>query len=187
MLEKEQEKVWEMLSFVSKVNSNEVVYMVTRRHIVLILLKSMTYFAVFLVLYVMRTFMQSVIDDSLTIALFDTIMYGVGLTLILAFMVSFHNYFLSVQVVTNERIIDVDQVGLFRREVNEITINNIQNVNYKQNGALALMFDFGDVVVESSGEDPSHKVGGFIFDKVPNPKGVMDRIGQVYNVNERCD
>lgn len=64
-------------------------------------------------------------------------------------------WYYSVYVLTSQRIMIVKQQGFFGREVNELAINNIQNVNYKIKGAQASLLGYGDITVETlSGSKP---------------------------------
>jgi len=64
-------------------------------------------------------------------------------------------WYYTVYVLTNQRILIVTQKGFFSREVNDLTLNNIQNVNYKVEGFQAALFGFGTVTIETlSGGKP---------------------------------
>lgn len=52
-------------------------------------------------------------------------------------------------IVSNERIIDVDQHGLFRRTVSEIDFAKIQDIRYHRVGLLATFFNIGNIAVAS--------------------------------------
>lgn len=64
-------------------------------------------------------------------------------------------WYYSVYVLSNLRILIVKQHGFFSREVKDLTLNNVQNVNYKVAGFQAALFGFGTVTVETlSGGKP---------------------------------
>lgn len=64
-------------------------------------------------------------------------------------------WYYTVYVLSNQRILIVTQHGFFSREVNDLTLNNIQNVNYKVTGFQAALFGFGTVTIETlSGGKP---------------------------------
>lgn len=64
-------------------------------------------------------------------------------------------WYYTVYVLTSYRIMTVSTTGFFGREVSELALSNIQNVNYKIKGVQASVFGFGDVVVETlSGGNP---------------------------------
>jgi hypothetical protein len=69
-------------------------------------------YAIFFVFLILRLFVGYV-EDTTMIYFFDFVMYLSASILTAVFIVVFHNYYLSLQIITNERIIDIDQRGLF--------------------------------------------------------------------------
>ena len=67
------------------------------------------------------------------------------------------------------------------RVVNEISFGDVQNVNYKQNGLLALLFNYGDIIIETAGEQLSaNKTSGFVFENVHKPELLADEVAKLY-------
>ena len=89
---------------------------------------------------------------------------------------SLMKYTLTTYIVTNERVIINKQVGFWSREVREININRIQNVETKVEGFWDTLLHFGDVTVETAGE----KIVIFM-DNIPNPKHVHDTLMKLLN------
>ncbi len=87
---------------------------------------------------------------------------------------AFLDYHLDVWIVTNKRIIDIEQKGLFNREIAEHEIDKIQDVTGEQKGFLQTIFSYGDVHVQTAGE-----VQHFIFHQVNNPFDVVKEINQL--------
>lgn len=170
--------IWNKPGLPDRVNSQEDLVLVVREDLVIIATKAVGLFLVFLLLLASRTLLLGFLDK-FGIAVFDLIFFGVNAMLILIFSIIFHNYYLSIQIVTSERIIDVDQRGLFNREVNTLSITNIEDVSYKKSGFWGTLLDFGNVVVQTagnSGEGISGKTNGFVFDNVPNPAQVSTAV-----------
>jgi uncharacterized membrane protein YdbT with pleckstrin-like domain len=63
------------------------------------------------------------------------------------FMVWYWNAF----VLTNFRVIDVDQRGLFDRTVSEAMYDRIQDVSYQVKGVWGTMLHYGTVVIQTAG------------------------------------
>lgn len=61
-------------------------------------------------------------------------------------------YYLDVWIITNQRIIDVEQAGLFTRSVSEMTMDRIQNVTVEIPGFIATIFGFGNIRIQTAGE-----------------------------------
>lgn len=54
-------------------------------------------------------------------------------------------------VITNKRIIDFDQHGLFVRQLSEAPMVNVQDISLSQKGVWALIFDFGTIKIQTAG------------------------------------
>jgi uncharacterized membrane protein YdbT with pleckstrin-like domain len=65
---------------------------------------------------------------------------------------TFMEYWLDVAVLTDKRIVDIDQTGLFNRSISELRLHRIQDVTAETKGFLQSMFDYGDVYVQTAGE-----------------------------------
>ena len=81
------------------------------------------------------------------------------------------NYFLDVWVVTDRRIIDIDQKNLFRREVSTLRMERIQDVTMEINGIIATVLDFGNITVQTAAEKRE-----FIMRDIARPGHVKSRI-----------
>lgn len=65
----------------------------------------------------------------------------------------FTNYFLDQWIVTNERIIDINQIDFWNREISSLFLSRIQNVETEIDGFFHTLFGFGTVSVESAGAE----------------------------------
>ena len=89
----------------------------------------------------------------------------------LFFFFTFIDYYLDVWIVTNERIIDIEQQGFFSRVIAEQKLFRIQDVTSEVRGIFQTMVRFGDVYVQTAGSKER-----FHFDDVSNPDEVRDLI-----------
>lgn len=87
------------------------------------------------------------------------------------FFTHFIDYFLDVWIITNERIVDIRQKGLFARTVAETRFYRVQDVTAEVKGFLPTIFGYGDVHVQTAGE-----TGRFIFDDVSHPYKLAQKI-----------
>jgi hypothetical protein len=78
-------------------------------------------------------------------------------------------YTLDYWVITNERIVDNIQLGLFNRKISELSIHMIQDVSVKLVGILPTFFNYGTLLVQTAAQE-----GNFVFEEVPNPQKVKD-------------
>lgn len=113
------------------------------------------------------------------------VLFVLGLSLyylfmLLAYFHSFIDYHLDIWVVTDERIVAVEQEGLFRRVTSELNIMNVQDVTSEVHGKLATFLNFGNVHIQTAGQRER-----FIFEEVPEPAHVAKIILQVHDAAVR--
>lgn len=85
------------------------------------------------------------------------------------------DYYLDVWIVSNQRIINIEQKGLFSRTIAELNVERIQDVTSDVQGKLATVLDFGDVHIQTAGEEKR-----FIFEEVPKPRQVAAKIIELH-------
>lgn len=78
-----------------------------------------------------------------------TIYYGF---LWVALAMGVTDYYLDVFLVTNKRIMKVEQRGLFNRTVSELELEQIQDVTSVINGPIRTLFGYGDLEVQTASE-----------------------------------
>lgn len=84
------------------------------------------------------------------------------------------DYWLDVWIVTNERIINSEQHGLFNRVVSEVHLNQIQDITSEQKGFLNTFLTFGNVYAQTAAERER-----FTFKNIDNPDTVKIHIGEL--------
>ncbi|MEX1113527.1 MAG: PH domain-containing protein, partial [Patescibacteria group bacterium] len=90
------------------------------------------------------------------------------LTLATYFYIRWLDYYLDVGVVTDKRVVDIDQLGLFRRNVDELDCKVIQDVTVSRHGFLQTIFNFGNLEIQTAGERRN-----FEFRGIPNPEEIQ--------------
>ncbi|MBN1168966.1 hypothetical protein JXA63_03695 [Candidatus Woesebacteria bacterium] len=90
----------------------------------------------------------------------------------------FLSWFFNVNIVTDERIIEVDFHNLIYRELTDANIDKIEDVTVKIGGAVRTYFNFGDVEIQTSAEVPH-----ILFEAIPNPD-IVARILRDLRVEE---
>lgn len=92
-------------------------------------------------------------------------------------LINFTLWYFNVNIVTNQRVLDIDFPSILIQEVSGTHIKQIEEVTYKRVGVLATLFDYGDVYVQTAGADPNIE-----FLQVPRPREIvrviLDLIGQ---------
>jgi uncharacterized membrane protein YdbT with pleckstrin-like domain len=89
-------------------------------------------------------------------------------------------YMLNTVILTNKRIIENQQLGLFKHAVSELALNRIQDITVSVFGVVAEFLKFGDIEIQTAGEEKN-----FIFRQVPNPHAIKDAIVAAKTQNAR--
>lgn len=97
-----------------------------------------------------------------------------SLVLLIAWMIFFviwTRYYLDVLIITDKRVIDIDQKGFFSREVATLGLDKVQDITITISGILATFMDFGTVKIQTAGES-----GEFVIRDVPEPSKIKSTI-----------
>lgn len=89
------------------------------------------------------------------------------------------DYYFDVWIITNERIVNIEQKGLFVREISELQLSKIQDVTSEVTGIIPTILNYGDVLIQTAGERER-----FMFRQVSDPYAIRGLIMQLYRQNE---
>lgn len=81
------------------------------------------------------------------------------------------DYFLDILVVTNKRIINVEQKALFSREIASLRLDKIQDITIDISGILATFLLFGNIRIQTAGEQEE-----FLMHYIQNPEALKSVI-----------
>ncbi len=95
-------------------------------------------------------------------------------------LVNFISWYFNVYIVTNERIIDVDFIQLLYKQMSSTRIGRIQDLTYKLGGVVRAIFDYGDVFIQTAGDEPN-----FDFEAVPHPEQVVRTLSELTEKQEQ--
>lgn len=156
----------------------EKIYLVLRAHWIILFFRTLIWsmFVAALILFNIYapTFLPGLFEGSFAnITKLFIQVYTLFLTLSLFLVWLF--YYLNMQIITDRRIVDIDQVGLFSHTISELHIENIEDVTSQTNGVFGTLFSYGMVYVQTAG---THE--RFEFDNVPNPGAVERMILDIY-------
>lgn len=87
------------------------------------------------------------------------------------------NYYFDVWIITNKRIVNIEQKSLFMRHISELKFSKIQDVSTEINGLIPTFLNYGEVYVQTAGSK-----GRFVFHNVPNPYAIK---GTIMNLQTR--
>lgn len=83
----------------------------------------------------------------------------------------FIDFYLDIWVVTNDRIINMEQQGLLATKITELDLYRIQDVTVNVRGFFQTIFNYGDVVVKTASSN-TH----IIFRKVSKPNEIRQAL-----------
>jgi hypothetical protein len=157
---------------------DEKVYLVVREHWFHLLLRLLTWvlFVAVLMLfnYYGKTYLPGLFEDRMG-AIVNLFTKVYTLFLVASLFIIWLMYYLNVQIITDHRIVDVDQVGLFSHTISELHLAKIEDVTSETHGIFGTIFGYGDVYVQTAGT-----VERFEFSDVPNPGAIEKLVLDLY-------
>lgn len=78
-------------------------------------------------------------------------------------------WFFSIYIVTNQRLRQSTQQGLFGRTVVDVGLSKIQNISYTVSGFNEAVFGFGTIVIQTY-------VGDLVLERIMHPSKVYDKL-----------
>ncbi|MFO0718859.1 MAG: PH domain-containing protein [Candidatus Paceibacterota bacterium] len=94
------------------------------------------------------------------------------------FFIQWTNYYLDVWYVTEKRIIDVNQKGIFHREISNLRFDKIQDISIEVRGFIATMLNYGDISVQTAAEDSSD----FVMKNARDPQRIRRIVFSQHNI-----
>jgi hypothetical protein len=91
---------------------------------------------------------------------------------ILLFFYHWIGWYYSIFIVTNQRIQQTSQSGVFGKSVIDLSLSKVQNISYNVPGFSGELFGFGTIVIQTY-------VGDLIIDKVEKPEKTYNKLQQV--------
>ncbi|HTL39617.1 MAG TPA: PH domain-containing protein [Methylomirabilota bacterium] len=104
--------------------------------------------------------------------LFKTIYF---MFLALGLLIIWIMYYLDIQIITDQRVVDITQGSLLHRTISELHLSRIEDVTAEVNGLLPTFLDYGNVYIQTAAETER-----FTFDRVPSPARIEKMILDLY-------
>ena len=142
-----------------------------------LLFSSLSPFVVFIFLKILAPTLLEIDVQGNVNALF-LFFYSLWLLFLWAsFFINWTKYYLDVWYVTEKRIIAVDQRSIFDRGVSNLRFDKIQDVTIDVRGFIPTMLNYGNVKVQTAGEDNYE----FAMTAVRRPENVRKVIFNQHN------
>lgn len=84
------------------------------------------------------------------------------------------DYYFDIWIITDERIINIEQKGLFMRQISEADYTKIQDVTAQVEGFLPTIINYGDVYIQTAAEKER-----FVFRTISRPYQIKDLLMQL--------
>ena len=100
---------------------------------------------------------------------------GLGLGFTLSFLVMFYawiGWHFTVYIVTDQRLMQINQKGLWKRSVVDIGLDKIQTVSYEIKGLQETLFGFGTIVIQTY-------VGELVIHDVHHPRQIQKKLSHI--------
>jgi hypothetical protein len=153
---------------------DEKIILVIRKHWWIFFKLFLFYFILTLVPLVLKNLMQNytkLLDGgALTVVLnlLGSLYYLYILTL---FFRSWIDYYLDLGIITDERIVDIEQKGLFARSISAQKLYRVQDVTAEVKGLLPTLFHYGDIHIQTAGTEER-----FVIYQAPHPYETVKKI-----------
>lgn len=145
----------------------EQVILLLRRHWFILFMHTTTTVLLLLAPFVLGIILRATFGDLQTLTVYPFLILGLWLYLMfiwLYFFLGWIDYYLDAWIVTNERIINIEQNGLFNRVVSEQKLYRIQDVTAEVTGTIHTLLNFGNVYIQTAAE-----ISRFAFEDIPEP------------------
>ncbi len=96
---------------------------------------------------------------------------GWSLVVLMKFFAFWIDHHLDLWIITNERLIDVEQKSFFHRDIATLKLGHIQDVNIETAGVFATLLGFGAIRVQTAAETPE-----FTLTNVAHPEHAKERL-----------
>lgn len=172
------------LSSLIRQKSYEKVVFVLRRHpvtfipptIMFLVLVSVPVAVFFLISTLYPGFVETSVLFPLSVLLGSTYL----LAIVLIYFTVFIEWYLDIWIVTNDRVLDVEQLNLFSRTISELDLFRIQDVTTNVKGFFSTMFNYGDVEIKTASQNID-----IVFHQVPDPNHVRQEILRLAHIDQK--
>lgn len=151
---------------------NEKIILALHRHWVALLGKILLILILIFAAFIGSVFFI-IATDNPSPFLYYLFWFGLSVYLSAIYLMTFifwMDYYLDMWIVTNERILDIEHFGIFRREVSEFLISQVQDVTVEIPGMMASFLRYGNIRVQTAGEK------SFAGVNIPHPDKAKDVI-----------
>lgn len=158
----------------------EAVLTVVRKHWFIIITELFAIFMMliipFFILFLLAVWSDKFLTLNISLADYTTLaVFAIATWSILTIMAGFTvwtHYYLDLWIITDRRIILVDQIHFFNRNVSIFRLERLQDIEFYINGLIPTLLDFGTLQAQTAGANESN----FKSTGLPDPRGLQATI-----------
>lgn len=98
----------------------------------------------------------------------------------LLYIHEFVDYHLDIWVVTDQRVVSIEQEGLFKRTISELNLSKVQDVSAEIRGKVQTFLSYGNVFIQTASGNER-----FVFEEVPNPQEISRLIARTVETHSQ--
>lgn len=121
--------------------------------------------------FVLSSMINPLLEGSISRPLLVLLASAYYLSVALFFYSYFITFHLDLWIVTNDRLLDIEQKTLFSRTIAEVDLYQIQDVTSEIKGFFPSLFNYGNVILQTAAAIPR-----FTFKNVANPNNIREQI-----------
>lgn len=152
------------------IQSGEHVVMKVRKHWFILLREKAGVLVAGIIPFVLAPFVFSTFETPPALAIFLSALWCT--LIMMGLMNVWTNYFLDIWIVTDRRIMYIEQVRFFVREIITLRLERVQDATVRFEGFFETLLNFGSLRIQTAGA----ALDEVIIHGIPNPESVKRRV-----------
>lgn len=148
---------------------HEPVYVFARAYPIAFLYETLGFIVIFLFSFLAQYFLEANFLQMGAIVINSGILV-LGIFQLLAltiFFIAILDFYFDIVIVTDRRMVDIDQEQLFFRRISELALEDVEDVSSIIQGFFPTLFNYGDILIQTAGTQEN-----FRMSKLRNPREI---------------
>jgi len=158
-------------------DSKEAVFIFARPYFVAFIPTALIFLFIFLTSLVFQLGVTQGWIGHFTDDIANSVVLFVGLFqlfVLVVFLVAILDFYYDIIIVTDRRMVDIDQEQLLFRSISELNLEEVEDVNSSISGFMQTLFGYGTILVQTAGEQEN-----FIAKNFRNPREIASIISDL--------
>lgn len=161
----------------------EAIFVFVRPYFVAFLPTALIFMLIFAFSVVAQISIASGSLSDLSVSSHNLIVLGLGIFemfVLSIFIIALMDFYNDILIVTDRRLVDIEQAQLFSRSIAELQLEDVEDVNSKVEGLFATIFGYGTVEIQTAGTNPN-----FISKHLRQPREIASIISDLSRQSKR--